>query len=790
MSEKFYIRKAAVLGAGVMGAQIATHLVNANIPVVLFELAAKGDDPYADVNRFISGLRKMQPNPAADSTRVGELIPATYDTDMEKIRDCDFILEVIAERPDWKHDLYKKILPYLSDNAILASNTSGLGIDTLAEPLPEKVKERFCGVHFFNPPRYMPLVEVIPGTKTNPAVLDNLETFLTSTLGKSVVRAKDTPNFVGNRIGVFSIVATMYHAARLGIPFDVVDDLTGSSLGRPRSATFRTADIVGLDTLDHILVACGQVLKTDPWQAYYASPAWLKGLLEKGALGQKTKAGVFRKEGKQIMVLDPEKMDYRPSGMKADAVVKGMLRSRDLGKRFKALVESDHPQAEFVWAIQRDTFHYVAVMLEEIANSARDIDMAMRWGYGWKQGPLEIWQSAGWKQMAEWIDADIKAGKTMSNAPLPAWVKEVDGVHSPEGSWSAAKKTFVPRSDLPVYKRQYFPEQVIGETPPSQGVTVYQNDGVRLWHLEDAPDIAIASIQTKMHAVGDEVLQGMIEAVAIAEKQFSGMVIWDSKAPFSVGANLAQITPVVIAQNFNMIRNIIEKFQKMTGCLRYSQIPVVGAVQGMALGGGCEILLHCDRVVAALESYIGLVEVGVGVIPAGGGCKEMALRASQLSPDGRVFPFLRKFYEELAMAKVATSALEAKEFGFFRPSDVIVFNTNELLHVAIGQARAMADAGYRPPLPQKITVAGRTGLGTITTQLINMRDGGFISEYDYFIGRKLAEVICGGDIDGGSVVDEEWLLTLEREVFVELLRQKKTMDRIGFMLENNKPLRN
>jgi 3-hydroxyacyl-CoA dehydrogenase len=790
MSDNFHVRKVAVLGAGVMGSQIAAHLVSADVPVVLYELPAKGDDPYADVNKFINALRKMSPAPAAKQERIDLIVPATYATDLDKIRDCDLIIEVIAERPDWKHDLYAKILPYLNKGAILATNTSGLSIDSLTVNLPDDVKKRFCGVHFFNPPRYMPLVELIPGSKTDPAILDNLESFIVTTLGKSVVRAKDTPNFVGNRIGVMSIVATMHHAARLGIPFDVVDDLTGPAMGRPKSATFRTADLVGLDTLDHILVACEKTLQNDPWHSYYVTPPWLKVLINKGALGQKSKGGVFRKDGKQIMVVDINTGDYRPGGAKAAADIKAMTKQRDLGKRFAALRASNHPQAELTWAVQREVFHYSAVMLEEIANSARDIDMAMRWGYGWKQGPFEIWQSAGWKQVAQWIEEDIAAGKTMSKAPLPAWVKEIDAVHTPAGSWSASQKKHAPRSALPVYKRQHFPEQVVGEAPPSQGTTVYQNAGVRLWHLDDQADIGIVSIMTKMHALGDEVLDGMLQAITIAEQKFKGLVIWDSQAPFSVGANIAQVLPVVVAGNYNRVNQVVERFQTMTSRLRYSYIPTVAAVNGMALGGGCEIVLHCDRVVAALESYIGLVEVGVGLIPAGGGCKELVVRAAQRAIEGNIFAALKEYYLNTAMAKVATSAQEAQNFGFLRRGDLVVFNVNELLYVAINEARAMAESGYRPPIPQKVKVAGRGGIATIKSQLVNMRDGNFISEFDFLIASKLAEVFCGGDVDAGTEVDEAWLLGLERKVFVELLHEKKTMDRIGYMLETNKPLRN
>ncbi len=468
--------------------------------------------------------------------------------------------------------------------------------------------------------------------------------------------------------------------------------------------------------------------------------------------------------------------------------MQALLKIKNPAEKFAALRASDHPQAQFLWAIQRDVFHYAAVLLAEIADTARDVDFAIRWGFGWSMGPFEIWQAAGWRQVADWIEEDIAAGKAMTKTPLPAWVKQVDGVHRPEGSYSAAENAYKPRSTLPVYRRQFYPEQVLGEAPPRYGETVYENSGVRLWTTGD--DIGVLSFKSKMHVIGDDVLDGVLEALKIAEQQFSGLVLWQTEAPFSAGANLAQAVPVLMAGDFETFENTVAKFQHTTAALRYSAIPVVAAAQGLALGGGCEFLMHCDRVVAALESYIGLVEVGVGLIPAGGGCKEFALRAMNEAKGGDLLPFLRPYFEAMAMAKVSRSAEEAKQLGHLKSSDVIVFNANELLYVAKAQVRALAETGYRPPQPRKIRVAGRTGIAACQMALVNMRDGGFISAHDYQLGVKIATALCGGDVDPNTWVDEEWLLGLERKGFVELAKNPLTQARIEQMLKTGKPLRN
>ncbi len=786
MSSAATIRRVAVLGAGVMGAQIAAHLANADVPVVLFDLPAKDGDPNGIVTKAIASMVKLSPAPFAVKERAELIQPANYDQHLEDLRSCDLLIEAIAERPDWKADLYKRITPYVSDRAILATNTSGLPLSLLAESVPENLRARFCGIHFFNPPRYMALVELIPCQTTNPAILDQLETFLVSTLGKGVVRAKDTPNFIANRIGVFSMAATIHHTQAFGLSLDLVDALTGPAIGRAKSATYRTADIVGLDTMGHVFKGSALALRDDPWRQYFNPPAWLTALIDKGALGQKTKAGIYANKGRQV--LDTATGEYRDAGAKPDEAVQALLKIKNHAEKFAALRASDHPQAQFLWAIHRDAFHYAAVLLAEIADTARDVDFAIRWGFGWGMGPFEIWQAAGWKQVAAWIEDDIAAGKAMTAAPLPAWVKQVDGVHRPEGSYSAAENAYKPRSTLPVYRRQLYPEQVLGEAPPRYGETVWENSGVRLWTAGD--DIGVLSFKSKLHVIGDDVLDGVLEALKIAERQFDGLVLWQTEAPFSAGANLAQAVPVLLAGDFETFENTVAKFQHTTSALRYSAIPVVAAAQGLALGGGCEFLMHCDRVVAALESYIGLVEVGVGLIPAGGGCKEFALRAMDEAKGGDLLPFLRPYFEAMAMAKVSRSAEEAKQLGHLKSSDVIVFNPNELLHVAKAQVRALAETGYRPPQPRKIRVAGRTGVAACQMTLVNMRDGGMISAYDYQVARAAAVALCGGEVDSGSLVDEAWLLTVERRLFVELLKNPQTQARIQHMLETGKPLRN
>jgi len=809
------VRKVAVLGAGVMGAQIAAHLVNAGVPAILFDLPAKEGPKNGIAVKAIAGLKKMNPAPLGHPELASRITPANYEDHLGLLQGCDLVIEAIAERMDWKHDLYRKVAPHLAPHAIFASNTSGLSISGLSEGFDADLRKRFCGVHFFNPPRYMHLVELIPTADTEPAVLDRLEAFLTSTMGKGVVRARDTPNFIGNRIGIFSILATFKEVENFGLTYDVVDDLTGDKLGRAKSGTFRTADVVGLDTMAHVIRTMQENIR-DSFAAVYETPAVLKALIDKGALGAKSGAGFYRKVGKDIQRLDPQKADYVLSGAKADETVARILKKKTWAERVALLRESKNPQAQFVWSILRNTFHYAALTLEEIADTARDVDFAMRWGFGQKQGPFEIWQQAGWAQVAGWISEDIQAGKALSTTPLPAWVlqgpvAQKGGVHQPEGSWSPSRGAFVRRSSLRVYERQLFRATLEGESaaaadggssrlsPNRAGETVFEDDSVRLWTLpEDGVDgVLIFLPKTKMNAIGPGVTAGLVKAVQLAEQQYQGLVIWSPNSleggAFSAGADLQAMLPLFMSGGAKAIGPEEKKLQDAMLGLRYAQVPTVAAVSGLALGGGCELALYCARRVANIESYIGLVEVGVGLIPGGGGLAYGARRAAEeqsAAPEAYLLHFLSRYFMNAGTAAVSKSAIEARQMGYLLPSDPIVFNAHELLYVALRSAKAMYDAGYRAPPKAAFPVAGRSGCATIIAQLVNMRDGGFISAHDFHIGKTIAGVMCGGDVDAGTLVDEDWMLALEREGFVALLDHPKTQERIMGMLQTGKPVRN
>jgi 3-hydroxyacyl-CoA dehydrogenase len=645
----------------------------------------------------------------------------------------------------------------------------------------------------------MHLVELIPTAATRPEILGQLETFLTSSLGKGVVRAKDTPNFIANRVGIFGMLATMHEAEKFGLSVDVVDDLTGAKLGRAKSGTFRTADVVGLDTMGHVIKTMQDNLQDDPFFGVYQTPAVLTKLVEKGALGQKSGAGFYKKVGKDILRLDSATGEYVPGGGKADDIVARILKEKDPVKKFKAMRDSSNPQAQFLWAIFRDAFHYIAIHLDSIADNARDVDFAMRWGFGWSVGPFETWQAAGWTQVAQWVKEDIEAGKALTDAPLPAWVFEgpvaEKGVHTPEGSYSVTKNAYVPRSDLPVYKRQEFRAPVVGSggaDPKTAGTTVFEDDSVRLWHSGD--EVLVISLKTKMHVIGDGVIKGLQRGMAEAEKNFKGLVIWNADAAeggaFSAGADLQSALPAFMTGGAKAMEPIVRELQDTFMAMKYSNVPVVAAVAGLALGGGCEMALHASKRVASIESYIGLVEVGVGLVPAGGGLKEVAVRAASEAKGNDILQFLKTGFTNAATAQVSKSALEAKAMGYLKDDDVIVFNPYELLHVAKVQARAMFDAGYRAPLRRPVPVTGRYGWATIRGQLVNMRDGGFISAYDYHLGDTIAEIVSGGDIDQGSVVSEQWLLDMERRAFIALLNNPKTQERIMGMMQTGKPVRN
>jgi 3-hydroxyacyl-CoA dehydrogenase len=801
---RFQVKKVAVLGAGVMGAQIAAHLVNVKVPVVLFDLPAKEGPKNGIATKAIENLKKLKPAPLGVPEDAVLIQPANYEDHMDLLQGCDLIIEAIAERMDWKLDLYKKIAPFVPAHAILASNTSGLSITKLSEALPEEMKHRFCGIHFFNPPRYMHLVELINTPATEAQYLDALEGFVTSNLGKGVVRAKDSPNFIANRVGIAGMLTTMKEVENFGLTYDVVDDLTGKKLGRASSGTFRTADVVGLDTMGHVIKTLQDTLsiETDPFYASFATPEVLKTLLEMGNLGQKTKAGFFKKVGRDILRFDLASKDYVPAGQTADEVYGRMLK-KPAAERLKLLRNAEGKEGQFLWAILRNSFHYAAIHLADIADNARDVDFCMRWGFGMKQGPFELWQEAGWLEVANMVKEDIDAGKALCKAPLPDWVFKgpvaesnngAGGVHTPAGSWNPTSGTFVPVRQLPVYDRQHFPESVLGADAPkaeTAGKTLFEDESIRLWTLDD--EVVIASIKTKMHAIGGGVIEGLLQAQELAEKDYKGLVIWSPDEMFSAGADLQGMMPAFIMGGAKAIEGAEAELQNAMLKLRYSNVPVVSAVRGLALGGGCELAIYSSKRVAAMESYIGLVEVGVGLVPGAGGLTYIARRAAEnaeASTGKDLVPFLTEGFTAAAMAKVGTSALESRKLGYLLHSDVVVPHKDELLFVAINEAKSMYTQGYRAPHKRQFPVAGRSGIATIKGSLVNMRDGGFISAHDFYIAGLIAEVVCGGNVDAGTLVTEEYLMTLERKAFCSLLTHPKTQERIMGMMSTGKPVRN
>jgi 3-hydroxyacyl-CoA dehydrogenase len=796
----FIVKKVAVLGAGVMGAQIAAHLVNVGVPVILFDLPAKEGPKNGIVSRAVEGLKKLKPSPLGvpeDAVLIGQ---ANYEEHLALLGGCDLVIEAIAERMDWKLDLYRKIAPHVAPHALLASNTSGLSITALSEALPEAMRPRFCGIHFFNPPRYMALVELINTPATEPANLDALETFVTSTLGKGVVRAKDSPNFIANRVGIAGMLATMKEVANFGLTIDVVDDLTGKKMGRASSGTFRTADVVGLDTMAHVIKTLQDTLslETDPFYASFATPEVLQQLLALGHLGQKTKAGFYKKEGRDVLRFDAESGEYVAAGQKADEVYARMLK-KPAAERLRLLRNSEGAQGRFLWAILRNGFHYAAVHLATIADNARDVDLCLRWGFGMKQGPFELWQEAGWLDVAQMVKEDIDAGRALCNTPLPDWVfkgpvAEAGGVHTPAGSWNPSTGQFAPVRQLPVYARQHFHESVLGAQAlkaEAAGTTLHEDEAIRLWTMDQ--QVLIASIKTKMHALSPGVIEGLMQGLEMAEANYQGLVIWSPDDMFSAGADLQAMLPAFMMVGVSAIDGAEAEMQQAMLRLRYATVPVISAVRGLALGGGCELAVYSSRRVVAMESYIGLVEVGVGLVPGAGGLTYIARRAAEnaaASTGKDLLPFLTEGFTAAAMAKVGTSAIESRKLGYLLPSDLIVPHKDELLFVAINEARAMFAGGYRPPHKRQFAVAGRSGIATLKGSLVNMRDGGFISAHDFHIASLIAHVVCGGDVDAGSLVDEDYLMTLERQAFCQLLVHPKTQARIMGMMSTGKPLRN
>ena len=802
--------KIAVLGSGTMGGQIAAHFANLGFDTLMFDTSEEA------LSKSLAMMKKLKPTPFASPSVSASIKTATYDN-LDALSSCDFIIESIVENLDIKKQLFKKISPHVNDNAVLVTNTSGLSIQQIAETSPESLRSRIFGVHFFNPPRYMPLVELIRTSYSDESLLNKAEGFITSALGKEVVYAKDSPAFVANRIGVFSFMAVLKHAENFNLPADTVDALTGKRIGRPVSATFRTLDVVGLDVMANVVKNIYENAKDDPWIELFKIPDWIESLIEKGSLGSKTRKGIYEKIGKDIRVFDPNDGEYRLSDKTISSKVKKIL--KDCGSIENALLElskSDDPQAQFLWSVHRDVFHYTAFHLEYIAETARCVDLALKSGFAWQKGIFEQVQITGWSQVRELLNKDLKEGKTLSSQALPAWVMDQPFVYSDEGAFDPNKSQFIPRSSHPVYERHLNKALLNGEKQNQFDILI---DAESTKLIDIGNGIASVSFKTKMNVLSSSVLTELPECLDYLENNgFHALVFRQEQEHFCAGANLYEVISAVklgllekdpgIASKAKKkafevmhpelpklgklysIKKTVRMLQDLLMRLKHGKILTIAAVDGLALGGGCELLLHCNKVVASMNSYIGLVEVGIGALPAGCGSKEMALRAYLNKESDDIFPLLSKHFEQIAMAKVSASALEAREMGYLTSEDVIIANPNELLYVAKHQALAMLESGFRPPLDNTFKVVGKAGHANIMAQVANLFEGHFMSEHDKYCISSLAKVMTGSLVEENTVVNSKMILDLERKYFVELLGTQKTQDRIEYMLRNSKPLRN
>ncbi|MEZ4649641.1 MAG: 3-hydroxyacyl-CoA dehydrogenase NAD-binding domain-containing protein [Candidatus Eisenbacteria bacterium] len=813
------IGSAAVLGAGVMGAAIAAHLANAGIPCLLLdmkstepdELDAKqgigpGDPRLA--NRFaIRGLeRALKAKPASFfSPRLRSLVrPGNFDDDAGALANVDWIVEAVVENLDIKRSLYERIAPHVADHAILSSNTSGLSVQSLSDCLPEALRSRFLVTHFFNPPRYLHLLELVPGPLTDPAVYARMAAFGEDVLGKGVVHAKDTPNFIANRIGTFGLL----HAVKLMVEKQYtiaeVDRLTGKAIGRPKSATFRTADLVGLDTLLHVSKNMYDSLPDDPARDLFVPPAFVQGMLEKKWLGEKAGAGFYKKakgaDGKsEILMLDPASMEHVPQGKVAIPSLEIGKNLENLGDRLVSFMKAKDRGGAFLWENLSQTLLYAAGRLPEISDDIVNVDRALRWGFGWEMGPFEIWDAIGVEASSRRMEKEgaelpplvqavlanggrfygreggtplyfdwgsANAGGSMKPVPFGAKVLRLDDLKAAGTASSSADRA-------------------------SRGV-VWESADASLVDLGD--DVACLEFHTKMNTIGPGLIEAIEKSVGIVEESWRGLVIANEADNFSVGANLLLILNEIDDENYDDVDWMVRRFQNVNQRIRYSSRPVVVAPHGLTLGGGCEVTLAANRVVADAETYIGLVELGAGVIPAGGGCKEWVRRVHLSVPDGvdvDLFPFLRRAFETVGMAKVATSGVEAKDLGYLANDDVVVLNRDHRIYEAKQNVLALDIAGFDAGRPlEDIRVVGEPGLAKIRAGLHNMRASGYITEYDHVLGDKLAWVLCGGEVSAGTRVSEQYLLDLEREAFLALCEDNRTLARMEHILKTGKPLRN
>jgi 3-hydroxyacyl-CoA dehydrogenase len=803
------IEKVAVLGAGTMGARIAAHLANAGIPCFLLDIVPselnaeekrKGlalESPVVRNRIVLAGLeaaRKSRPAAFFTPETARLVTPGNFDDNLAWCGEVGWIIEAVAENLEIKRNLFSRVEAVRKPGTIVTSNTSGLPIHLIAEGRSEDFQQHWAGTHFFNPPRYMKLVELIPGPKTRAEVLDSLDEICDLRLGKGVVVAKDTPNFIANRIGTYSLLNVLHQMQALDVTVEEVDACTGPAIGQPKSATFRTADIVGLDVLAHVVRNIYENIPEDESRAMYRVPGFVEEMMKRGWLGEKAGNGFYKRVKKdgdsEILTLDLQKMEYRPRQKAKFGSIEAGKAIEDTRERLRALLgpaldgKGGDKANRFLWACLSESCLYAARRLPEIANSIVDVDRAMRWGFAWELGPFEVWDAIGVERMAQALERD---GKQM-----PPLVSQV--IASPMKSFYESEKGRTSYFDLattslkPVEMRAGI---IILKSLKERTPVVQKNAGASLIDLGDG--VVCCEFHSKMNSIGGDLVAMIHGGINRLGSEFDAMVIANQAVNFSVGANLMLVLISAQEGEWDDIHLAVRQFQRVNAAIKYAPKPVVAAPQGMALGGGCEISLHAARIHAAAEAYIGLVETGVGLIPGGGGTKEMLIRANEHAAGGEsldLFHALKPVFENIAMAKVSTSGEEARSLGYLRPSDLIAMNRDRQVADAKQTALAMARTGYHPPARAEIRVLGEEFLAGAKLAIHMMLRGEYITEYDAVIGRKLAYILAGGGITAPQTVSEQYVLDLEREAFVSLCGQRNTQQRIAHTLKTGKPLRN
>lgn len=782
-----HIRKVTVLGSGVMGSGIACHLAGNGLQVLLLDMPTEGKDRNEVARTHLNNALKSNPSPIYDKAFASRITLGNFEDDLGKIKESDWVIEVIIERLDIKKSMFEKVDKFRKEGTLITSNTSGIPIHLMAEGRSEDFQKHFCGTHFFNPPRYLKLFEIIPGPKTDKSVIDFFTVYADKFLGKTPVLCKDTPGFIGNRVGVYSMAKVMELAQEIGLTIEETDTLTGSILGRPKTGTFKLADLVGLDTAFSVTKGLQQNCLDDKFIQDLKESKALNFLLENKFFGDKTRKGFYYKEFDKTsgetkrFALDLEKLEYRPLERAKVGAVEMAKQAGSTRNKLSGLLQDKGKAGDLIRKHFASLFAYVADKIPEISDVLYSIDDAMKTGYAWKYGPFETWDLIGLKKGIELIESE--------GYQITDWLKEL--IASGKDSFYQVRegKKYFYNIDSKEYELIPGQDAFIILDNIRKTNEIWSNSEASIQDLGDG--ILNLEFRSKMNSIGGGVIAGIQKAIDLAEKEYRGLIIGNQADNFSVGANLAMIMMMAAEQDWWELNRAIKTFQDTMMRVRYSAIPVVVAPHGMALGGGCEISLHADKIVAAAETYMGLVEVGVGVIPGGGGSKEMTRRASKyLISDDVKINHLREAYMTIAMAKVATSAYEAKNLGFIRNEDIIVVNKDRQIAEAKKHAILMSEAGYTQPIPEKIKVLGKGVMGMFYVGSDQMVAGNYISEHDRLIANKLGRVMTGGDLMEATEVSEQYLLDLEREAFLSLCGERKTLERIQHMLKTGKPLRN